>query len=274
MTAGAGRLPKKVLHLMNSASGGAALSTLGLIHRLRALGVEACVVCDDAGSPEERGVVRAAVNGEAIFTPLYWWNRKIRAKAWKRPALEVRQLLRSGFRFGALARIAHAARTFGADLIHTNTILTPEGGRAARLLGLGHVWHLRELIGPDQPFQLPLEGAALGRYLLSHCSMLIANSAASAAAVTSLLPARAPRRHLQRHRRRPLCDPRRDGGARRWWSAWSRASRRARRSTICSSRRQRPRRAPSTESMVTCPSREQMRMPTICARSAPVPECA
>lgn len=72
-------------------------------------------------------------------------------------------------------------------MIHTNTILTPEGGRAAQLLGLGHVWHLRELIGPAQPFQLPLDGAQLGRYLMAHASVVVANSTASGAAVRPYL---------------------------------------------------------------------------------------
>lgn len=185
---GMSRLPQKVLHLMNGAAGGAALSTLGLISELRRKGVSSCVVCDDAGSGAEREVLTTAVGGEAIFTPLYWWNKKVRSATWKRPALEVRQLLRSGLRVREVAEVARAARGWGAELIHTNNILTPAGGHAARLLGLPHVWHLRELIGPTQPFQLPLHGPALGRYLQSHASVVVANSEASAASVKPLLP--------------------------------------------------------------------------------------
>ncbi len=174
---------------MNSAGGGAALSTLGLIGELRGLGIASSIVCDEAGSPEERQALTDATRGEAMFTPLYWWNRKIRAATWKRPAIEARQLLRTRVRLGALGKVVHAARQWGAELVHTNTILTPEGGRAAAILGLGHVWHVRELIGEGQPFQLPLAGQALGRYLLAHASIVVANSHASGAAVQSLLPA-------------------------------------------------------------------------------------
>jgi len=174
---------------MNGAAGGAALSTLGLISQMRERGIRSSVVCDSAGTREERQALVDAVDGEAVFTPLYWWNPKIRSKTWKRPALEARQLLRTGFRMGALFEIVRAARQWNAELIHTNTILTPEGGRAARLMSLGHVWHLREMLGPDQPFQLPLSGHALGAYLTSHASLVVANSHASAAALEDVLPA-------------------------------------------------------------------------------------
>ena len=183
-----GRLPHKVLHVMNSAAGGAALSTLGLIAGLRAHGVKSCVVCDEGGTAAEREALADATGGEAMFTPLYWWNRKIRAAAWKRPAIEARQLLRTKGRAGAVGHIVRGVRQWNAELIHTNTILTPEGGRAAQLLGIGHVWHLRELIGDGQPFQLPLQGEALAKYLLAHASVIVANSSASAAALEPLLP--------------------------------------------------------------------------------------
>ncbi|MBL8953697.1 MAG: glycosyltransferase family 4 protein [Myxococcaceae bacterium] len=174
---------------MNGAGGGAALSTLGLIDPLRKKGVESCIVCDEAGSAEEREALREAARGQVTFTPLYWWNAKIRSKVWKRPALEVRQWLRTGLRVGEVGAVVSAARRWGAELIHTNTILTPAGGFAAQLLGLGHVWHLRELIGAGQPFQLPLEGRALAAFMKAHASVVIANSNASAAALRDVLPA-------------------------------------------------------------------------------------
>ena len=184
-----GRLPRKVLHLMNGAGGGAALSTLGLIESLRERGVASCVVCDDAGTELERERLSDAVGGEIAFTPLYWWNKKIRSRTWKRPALEALQWVKTGFRAGSIRQIVSAVGRWNAELIHTNTILTPEGGHAARLLGISHVWHLRELIGPGQPFQLPLTDVALAKYLLAHASVVVANSSTSAAALEAVLPA-------------------------------------------------------------------------------------
>jgi glycosyltransferase involved in cell wall biosynthesis len=178
----------RVLHVLNGAGGGAALSTLGLIESLRSLaGVDAVAVCHDAGSPQERERLRDAVGGRVLFLPLYWWNRKIRAASWKRPLLELRQIARTGWGRGSSLRVAAFARREGADLIHTNTILTPEGGRAARLLRLPHVWHVRELIGTS--FPLALGGAELGAAVVSLSSRLVANSEATAAQLRPLVPA-------------------------------------------------------------------------------------
>ncbi len=73
------------------------------------------------------------------------------------------------------------------DLIHTNTILNPEGALAAVRLRLPHVWHCRELVGRDNPFPMALDGEALGRYLENHSSVLVANSRAAAAPLAPLL---------------------------------------------------------------------------------------
>jgi glycosyltransferase involved in cell wall biosynthesis len=183
------RRPRKVLHVFNSAGGGAALSTLGLIDRLRHEGIAACAVCHDAGTASEREQIRAATDGETLFTPLYWWNKKIRAATWKRPLIELRQIVKTGWMRRSSAEVADFARRNAVDLIHTNTFLTPEGGIAARRLGLPHVWHLRELIGRDQPFRLSMGRAALAQFLRRHASRVVANSRISATAAAELIPA-------------------------------------------------------------------------------------
>ena len=187
MSPAAGARPRKVLHLLNGAAGGAALSTIELIAALRREGVEACAACDLGGTGDEIARLRDAVGGELLMTPLYWWNRKIRAARWKRPLLELRQSLLTGRGRASADRVARFAAAQGVDLIHTNTILTPKGGIAARRLGLAHVWHLRELVGPGMPFRLVQEGPRLSRYLAVHCSRLVANSEASARGVRSWL---------------------------------------------------------------------------------------
>jgi glycosyltransferase involved in cell wall biosynthesis len=187
-SAGPAARPRKVLHVLNSAAGGAALSTLALIEYFRQQGIAACAVCHDAGDPEERERLFEATGGETLFTPLYWWNKKIRNAAWKRPLSELKQLVRTGWTHRSSTAVADYAVARGADLIHTNTLTTPEGGIVARRLGLPHVWHIRELVGPGTPYPLKLEGPALGRYLAAHSSKLIANSEACASHVRGILP--------------------------------------------------------------------------------------
>jgi glycosyltransferase involved in cell wall biosynthesis len=178
-----------VLHVLNAAGGGAALSTLAIVDALAREGIGACAVCHDTGSADERERLRDAVQGRVLFRPLYWWNRKIRAALWKRPLHELRQVVATGWSYGSSAAVARFAAAQGADSIHTNTFLTPEGGLAARRLGLPHVWHLRELLGPNQPFRLGKSGPRLQRYLERHTSLIVANSHTAAATAGDSLPA-------------------------------------------------------------------------------------
>ncbi|QQR73859.1 MAG: glycosyltransferase family 4 protein [Holophagales bacterium] len=168
--------------MLNSASGGSAISTLDLVRAMRGRGVVAAAVCHDAGSPREREAVREAFDGRVEFRKLVWWNRKIRVRAWKRPALALLQLLETGAGVASARAVVQAAQQHRADLIHTNTILTPEGARASRRLRIPHVWHVRELVGKTRAF--PLAGAR-GRVarLLRRAGVVAANSEATAAAL-------------------------------------------------------------------------------------------
>jgi glycosyltransferase involved in cell wall biosynthesis len=179
---------KRVLHVMNGAAGGSALSTLALIDQLEQRGISSAVVCLPAGSAEEREALEDATHGASLFLDLYLWHRKIRAPRWKRPLLEGRQVLRTGATLRSTARLASFARQQNVDLIHTNTLLTPEGGTAARLLGLPHVWHVRELVGEGTAFRFPIEGKPLGWFLAQHASVMVANSRTTGSRIERWLP--------------------------------------------------------------------------------------
>ena len=181
-------LPRRVLHVLNSAGGGAAISTIDLIQSFRELGVDSVAVCHEAGSEPERRRLSDAVEGRALFTPLYWSNRKTRAALWKRPILEAMQLRATGWRRGAERRVAEFAERYQIDLIHTNTFVTPEGGRAARSLGVPHVWHVRELVGPGTPYRFAREGRAMRDEIGRHASVVVANSRTTAEHLTDWVP--------------------------------------------------------------------------------------
>ena len=176
------------MHVLNGASGGAAMSTLGLIAALERLGVSSCAVCHPAGSDSERQRLIDAVRGEVVFTPLYWWNKKTRYPRLLRPVAELRQRVRTGWLRGSTSQVQRAAERWGAALLHTNTILTPEGGMAAAQLGLPHVWHVRELIGPGKPFRFRQEGLAFGDRVKQLASKVIANSNITASLICTWLP--------------------------------------------------------------------------------------
>src|SRR5687768_12962900 len=114
-----------VLHVMNGASGGAAASTRTLATSLRALGIRSSAVCHDAGDVSDRRRLLEAMEGRVLFTPLYWWTRKIRAARWKRPLLEGLQACRTGLAFKSTSSVIAFARAVRATLVHTNTFTTP-----------------------------------------------------------------------------------------------------------------------------------------------------
>jgi glycosyltransferase involved in cell wall biosynthesis len=182
-------LPRKVLHILSGATGGAPLSTMELMEAASDAGIQSCAVCHDLGCSEDRQRLLELTNGQVIFTPLYWWNRKVRTSPWKRPLSQLKQLIRTGGGFGSTAKVTAAIKTWKPDLVHSNTILTLEGGWASRRCGLPHVWHLRELVGPGQPFRFYREGPSWGRYVARMCDRIIANARGTADKIISWAPA-------------------------------------------------------------------------------------
>lgn len=181
-------VPARVLHVLNGASGGAAESTLQLIDGLRDRGVDSVAVCHDSGTAEDRARLAAAVDGRLLITHLWWWNRRTRVAAWKRPLLDLRESVRTGRGRRSGAEVERFARDQRVDLVHTNTILTPEGARSARSVGVPHVWHLRELVGPGQPFRFWREREFFARRVAPACDVLIANSDETLRHVADWLP--------------------------------------------------------------------------------------
>ena len=181
-------LPKKILHVLSGATGGAPLSTTALIEELARRGIRSCAVCHDLGNEEDRERLRQLTDGEVLFTPLYWWNRKIRSPLWRRPLGQLKQLIRTGAGFGSTRRVLEQIARTKPDLIHTNTILTPEGGWASRQCGLPHIWHVRELVGPGQPFRFYRGPSSFGRYLVKYADRVIANARGTAELLAPWLP--------------------------------------------------------------------------------------
>ena len=177
----------RVFHVLVSAAGGATASALDLIRAHKKMGIESACVCAPYGTLAERDAVRNAVDGRAWFHPLYFWNRKSRVELWKRPALELLQGLSTGWACASAHFVARQVRAFGADIVHTNSLLVTEGGLAAKALGKPHLWHLRELLGPGSPFRFPLEGAALGALLQRRSALVVANSNTTASGLKNIL---------------------------------------------------------------------------------------
>jgi glycosyltransferase involved in cell wall biosynthesis len=56
--------------------------------------------------------------------------------------------------------LAGLIRRYRIQLVHTNSLVVIDGALAARLAGIPHVWHAREIIAPGPPYQFILGHAA------------------------------------------------------------------------------------------------------------------
>jgi glycosyltransferase involved in cell wall biosynthesis len=179
----------RVLHLLSGAPGGAARTTAELAHGLRAHGVISTVICETPPGflHEDADLLAARFPDGTEFVHLYHMNRRLRVPWYLRPASGGRQLVRTGAGLASARRVIECARRWRVDLIHTGTLINPEGAIAAQVLGLPHVWHVRELLGPGQPFRFYGEGAGLER--ATDASVVVANSPATLDGLHATIPA-------------------------------------------------------------------------------------
>lgn len=164
-----------VLHILNSAHGGSALSTLQLIDALRARGIRSSLICFNNANKELQQKISDRVEGRVLFIPLYWMNKRIRAILWKRPLIELKALWDTWGGYKYQNHITRFIQVHHINLIHSATIVNPEGGIASVRNNLPHVWHVRELIGEDKPFRF-YRYPAWSAWISRHCRVLVANS--------------------------------------------------------------------------------------------------
>jgi glycosyltransferase involved in cell wall biosynthesis len=178
----------KVLHVLNGVSGGAARSVAELVTATDRLGVESFAICHDPRGVhgDEREAVEQAFGDRIVYRELYRWNRRIRSRRVARPLMAAHQWLRTGGGWSSARAVADHARVIGADLLHTNTFTTPDGAIAAAALGLPHVWHVRELIGADEPFRF--YGGTRGFAQIAPGSDFVVNSPATRSRFIRLVP--------------------------------------------------------------------------------------
>lgn len=169
-----------VLHVLNSAHGGSAISTFELISSLQKNGIKSSLVCFNNASTSQKNRISQLVGGRLLFIPLYWRNKKIRAAWWKRPIIEAISLWRSWGGYRYQNEIAELIAVNKVTVVHTSTSLNTEGAIAAKRNGLPHIWHVRELIGPLKYFQFSNYNR-VGQYMLDHSNVVVANSNVTAA---------------------------------------------------------------------------------------------
>ncbi|MDO9499283.1 glycosyltransferase family 4 protein [Falsiroseomonas sp.] len=88
------------------------------------------------------------------------------------PAYQTRYLARI---WPTVRRLAALMREERAELVHTNSLYCLYGGFAARLAGVPHLWHVREI-----PPAIPVARPALGRMVLALSRMVVCMTQACA----------------------------------------------------------------------------------------------
>jgi len=124
---------------------GAARSLLDLIDGLLQKGVK-CYVVLPAPGPMVAELERRGVTYNLV--PFKWWASR-GSGVWKR-------VLRGGFNLLMSLVIAAKARAWQADIIYTNSSVTPVGALAAVLIGKPHLWHIREFGQEDYDLSFDL----------------------------------------------------------------------------------------------------------------------
>ena len=169
----------KILFVLNSTHGGAALSATDLMEGLTARGHRCYAVVPPSAANDYSNLRRVARGVAEIRLP--WWNKKYRSALYKRPVHWALGMARSGFRTASTRAIVDVIRRWDIDLVHSNTSLNLEGALAARVTGVAHVWHIREQIGDQQLFRWWLPEPILARAFDGLSDALIVNSETSRA---------------------------------------------------------------------------------------------
>ena len=121
-----------VLHVLNSAQGGSALSTFQLIEELKKHDVQSSLVCFNNASEEQKSKILELVDNRVIFIPLYWSNKRTRVTRWKRPLLEALTAWQTWWGYKYQSQISKLIHNNQINIVHTSTIVNPEGAIAAR----------------------------------------------------------------------------------------------------------------------------------------------
>jgi glycosyltransferase involved in cell wall biosynthesis len=164
-----------ILHVVHSEKlYGAEQSLLRLVEGLKKRGYKSVVVVPRAGPLSQRlhdlGVL-------VVFVPYIkpWLTR---AQGIKRVLYNLYQIY---YAIQSVRRIRNTIQQYNVDLVHTTTAVIMDGAIAARLAGVPHIWHIREIIRPDSGRNFFLGVRAVWRIIDYLSAKIIAISKAVAA---------------------------------------------------------------------------------------------
>lgn len=146
----------RVLHILNSASGGATVGTLELMRFSREVnsGIEHFAVYPGLGGDPDHAV--SSVCSACCVVPMRWWNLKTGLSPFRRLAVWGREMQLTRFNRRTRHMLRELVREWKIELVHTSTVFINEGAIVAAQLGIPHVWHIRDRVGLDGFVQFAL----------------------------------------------------------------------------------------------------------------------
>ena len=169
----------RVLFIAHSAQmAGAEQSLLGWLARLDRDQFEPTVLVPESGPFEDRA---RALGVRTVRARYSWWIAN-RNGLW--PSL-------ARFWWSALnaPALIHTARALSPDVIYTNSLVVPQGAFLARILGVPHIWHVREVL-PNSTLKTPLPRDLVLSLVLRLSSSVIVVSESCRALFTGMRGAR------------------------------------------------------------------------------------
>lgn len=163
----------RVLHILNSANGGASVGALELMRtsRLANSGIEHFVVYPGLNeSPNP--AVKAVCSGVRVI-PMRWWNIKNSLSPLRRMAVWLREMQITAFGRRTQQVLREAIEEWQIDLIHTNTAATDAGAILAAKMRIPHIWHIRERIGHDGFMRFAMNDRGLATRIGSLSSSIV-----------------------------------------------------------------------------------------------------
>ncbi len=177
---------RNILFVLNDTQGGATLSARDVIRALRSTGrYRVFVVVSDTRTDAKREqwdhILQEVDGGKRLFLP--WWSLEYRLSATRCTLRYINTLRSTRFHWIPIHNIVHLIEKWKIDIVHTNTSLNIQGAIAARITGKPHLWHIREVIGPDRLFRFPPPFSLIKKIFYGLSTRVVFNSKESASAL-------------------------------------------------------------------------------------------
>lgn len=166
-----------ILHILNSASGGATIGALELMRTSREhnSGIQHFAVYPGLLNSAPDPMIRATTNA-CMPIPMRWWNSKTRYSYYVRFLISMREAQLTQLGYLSQRYLTKAIHDWKIDLVHTNTAANKAGAIAARRHNLPHVWHIRERIGKNGFMKFPMSDPELVQGISNYADRVVGMS--------------------------------------------------------------------------------------------------